>query len=281
MKTAVIDLGSISARMTIWDNDGKIIYQNRIAVRLSENLEPTNRLSPAAMVRAISALSIFSDVIEKENCTHVRAVATEAVRRAQNKNEFIKDVFSQTGIKLEVLSGDDESYFDYLACRDLIGKENALILDMGGGSFELIKLDGGSLSDHISLPYGAVVATDKIGDKYKLLPFFQNLFSTLPLLSCVKAEKIVAMGGSARCLCLYVKGTPSGEIEKDELLTAFDTLLSMDKDGLSKISAFSGRADVVLAGIAPFCALLKLSGAKKIVVTQNGLREGIYKQCLS
>ncbi len=279
MNIAIIDLGSNSARMTVWSaEDGtlRVIYNDRKYVRLSEGLSESGSLSEVPMARTISALLDFYKVTERLSCAKVLSVATEAVRRAANSEDFIKRVHNETGLSLRVLSGAEESLADFYASGELI-ESNALIMDVGGGSLELIAAERGKMLGHVCLPLGAVVMTDRFGsDCGALLRFFTEEFSRLELLGGFHPEKIIGLGGSVRALFDFSVGKEQGAfMAADEFFDISDRIFSMDENTLSKESAFRDRADIIKAGIAPFYALLKLTGAGGVTLNNRGVREGM------
>ena len=144
MKIAIIDLGSNSARMTIWKISGskiEVVINKRLYVRLSEGLSKDNLIKEEPFKRTLSALFEFSDIIKHEKCEIVKAVATETIRRAENSDEILKIIYAETGIKVEILTGDDEARYDYLAAKDLTGNHTAFLMDVGGGSIEIIRAE--------------------------------------------------------------------------------------------------------------------------------------------
>ena len=281
MRNAIIDLGSNSVRMSIWD-DRKRIYNSRLFVRLSEGLASDNLLKEEPCNRTISALSEFSKKIAELSPDNLRVVATEALRRADNSKEFIARVKNETGLEIEILSGDDESYYDYLSAKDLISNKNAFLLDVGGGSLELIKVKNGSLESHICLPLGAVVMTDLCSDDAKLLE--EKIRYEFQKLSFFDGESydIIGLGGSVRTFFTHVKANAHGEIlEKDEFYSFAEDIFSKDREYLKKIPAFHERFDVIKAGIIPFYVLFDMANSEKIILSNKGVREGILEECLS
>lgn len=279
MNIAVIDLGSNSARMTVWRAEGNalsVLYNDRKYVRLSEGLADDDLLKPEPVERTLSALADFKAVCGRLNCDNVIAVATEAVRRAENGEAFIKKVLEQTGIRIRVLSGEDESLADFYASEEFVGS-GALIMDVGGGSLELIKAGKAGMLGHVCLPYGAVVMTDRFGaDRGALDHFFTEEFSHLDLVKDFHPESIIGLGGSVRALFDFSVGKDQGAfLSADEFFKVCESIFAMDYPSLSKCPAFRDRADIIKAGIAPFYALLKLTGAKGVTLNNRGVREGM------
>lgn len=284
MKIAIIDLGSNSVRMTVWQcsrEKNEVIYNGRKYVRLSEGLSSDNFLKEAPIERTLAALTEFKATIDSLSCERVCAVATEAVRRAENGREFAERVRTEFGFDLRVLSGADESRYDFYASLDLVNS-SALIMDVGGGSLELIRCNSDSVLKHTCMPHGAVVMTDRFGTDFSALAdFFTRRFSRLDMLKGASESKIIGLGGSIRALFDWASQKKQGMVmPTDRLIEAILLISKMPTDELSQIPAFSERADVIKAGLAPFYALARVTGAKEIVLNNHGVREGILFECL-
>ena len=284
MYIAIIDLGSNSARMTVWRAEGKelaAVYNDRKYVRLSEGLAETGLLGEEPMARTVSALKEFCAVTRRFFCRHVIAVATEAVRRAGNSGDFIKRVHDETALSLRVLSGEEESLADFYASEEFTDSD-ALIMDVGGGSLELIACRDGKMLGHVCLPFGAVIMTDRFGgDRGALIRFFTEEFSRLELIKGFRHEKIIGLGGSIRALFDFSVGKNQGAyMRADEFSETAERIFSMEESALSSEGAFRDRADIIKAGIAPFYALASLTCAQGIILNNRGVREGMLLQWL-
>jgi exopolyphosphatase/guanosine-5'-triphosphate,3'-diphosphate pyrophosphatase len=113
------------------------------AVQLGHGLEASGRLSRAAMGRTIQALRICQKKIEKHGVRRMRLVATEACRRARNARDFIRHVRRETGLNLEIIQPEEEARLAVISCAPLVSKrtEQLLVVDIGGGSTELVWID--------------------------------------------------------------------------------------------------------------------------------------------
>ena len=285
MKIAIIDLGSNSARMTVWKISGskiEVSVNKRLYVRLSEGLSEYNLIKEEPFKRTLSALMEFSDIIKYEKCEIVKAVATETIRRAENSDDILKIIYAETGIKVEILTGDDEARYDYLAAKDLTGKQTAFLMDVGGGSIEIIRAENDAVEGHISLPLGAVVATDKAGaDLCSLNKLFTDEFSILPFVNETKNSVIIGLGGSIRSLFSYADKLYDGAtLSRDEFFEVYEKIVTEDREILKQRPNFSDRYDIINAGLTPYSVLFKLTGAEKIILCNRGVREGILIECL-
>ncbi len=143
---AALDLGTNSCRMLIAQPRGsqfQVIDSFSKTVQLGAGLEASGKLSRASMARTIQALRICQKKIEKHDVRRMRLVATEACRRARNAREFIRQVRRETGLSLEVIQPEEEARLAVISCAPLVSQrtEQLLVVDIGGGSTELVWID--------------------------------------------------------------------------------------------------------------------------------------------
>ncbi|MFN6924256.1 MAG: Ppx/GppA phosphatase family protein [Tabrizicola sp.] len=143
---AALDLGTNSCRMLIAQPQGSqflIVDSFSKSVQLGVGLEASGRLGRASMIRTIQALRICEKKIEKHGVTRMRLVATEACRRARNARDFIRQVRRETGLSLEIIAPEEEARLAVISCAPLVNPstEQLLVVDIGGGSTELVWID--------------------------------------------------------------------------------------------------------------------------------------------
>ena len=143
---AALDLGTNSCRMLIAQPMGaqfQVIDSFSKAVQLGYGLEASGRLSRASMVRTVQALQICRRKIEQHGVTRMRLVATEACRRARNSRDFMRMVRRETGLAVEIIPAEEEARLAVISCAPLVdrGTEELLVVDIGGGSTELVWID--------------------------------------------------------------------------------------------------------------------------------------------
>ncbi len=143
---AALDLGTNSCRMLIAQPKGSgfhVVDSFSKSVQLGAGLERTGRLSRSSMARTIQALRICQQKIKRNKVTRMRLVATEACRRAKNASEFIRRVKRETGLTLEIIEPEEEARLAVISCAPLVSTrtEQLLVVDIGGGSTELVWLD--------------------------------------------------------------------------------------------------------------------------------------------
>lgn len=143
---AALDLGTNSCRMLIAQPRGsqfQVVDSFSKTVQLGVGLEASGRLSRASMGRTIQALRICQKKIEKHQVRRMRLVATEACRRARNARDFIRQIRRETGLSLEIIAPEEEARLAVISCAPLVSRrtEQLLVVDIGGGSTELVWID--------------------------------------------------------------------------------------------------------------------------------------------
>ncbi|WP_420863368.1 Ppx/GppA phosphatase family protein [Algirhabdus cladophorae] len=143
---AALDLGTNSCRMLIARPEGDqfaVVDSFSKSVQLGAGLEGTGRLSRASMGRTVQALRICQQKLKRHNVQNMRLVATEACRRAKNAKDFMRYVRRETGLKLEIIEPKEEARLAAISCAPLVGRDTdqLLIVDIGGGSTELVWVD--------------------------------------------------------------------------------------------------------------------------------------------
>ena len=143
---AALDLGTNSCRMLIAQPKGSgfhVVDSFSKSVQLGAGLERTGRLSRASMSRTVQALRICQQKLKRNKVKRMRLIATEACRRAKNSREFIRQVKRETGLTLEIIQPEEEARLAVISCAPLVSTktEQLLVVDIGGGSTELVWID--------------------------------------------------------------------------------------------------------------------------------------------
>ncbi|HYD23945.1 MAG TPA: Ppx/GppA phosphatase family protein [Croceibacterium sp.] len=315
---AAIDLGTNNCRLLIArpaaENFVVIDAFSRV-VRLGEGLAQTGRLSEAAMDRAVSALRVCADKLRRRNVHLARSVATEACRRAANGAAFIERVRDETGIRLDIISAQEEARLAVLGCHILLesGIGPAVIFDIGGGSTELVLIEPGAPVPHIldwlSVPWGVVSLTETVnaklggrddgGPEARLARYAEmrrlvaDSFAEFarriePWLS----EDVRLLGTSGTVTTLasvhldlpqYDRRAVDGLIVPSaamrDIATRLSTMAPEDRRELPCIG--NERADLVVAGCAILEAILDIWPADRLGVADRGIREGILRSLMA
>jgi exopolyphosphatase / guanosine-5'-triphosphate,3'-diphosphate pyrophosphatase len=296
-KIAIIDMGSNSVRMIImkiFDNGSyKMIDQAKEMVRLSEGMAEDNMLQPAAVKRTVVALKLFRKFIEYYDVGKTIAVATAGVRNAVNGDEFIRKVIDETGFEFDVIPGEMEAYYDYLGVINTIAVDNCVILDIGGGSTEIIHVEKRRVKNSVSIPFGAVNMTEKFlgkgeTDKEKLEKleiFIREKLKGLGWLDEIAELPVVGLGGSIRTVAkinkrekgYFIEGLHNYIMELSEVREVYKNVTEAKNSERKEMPGLQkDRADIIAAGLVPLKVLMEYINSKMLVVSGNGLREGVF-----
>ena len=292
MKTAVIDLGSNSARIGIYIYDGKVKELTRVRynTRLAEGLEKDNLLKDIPMERTVEAFVKFKKLIDDEKCEKVVAVSTESLRRAENSDVFIEKVKEKTGIDIEIIDGESECKYGAIAASMSTQYKSFYVLDVGGGSFELSKVKNRETTDFVCLPYGCVVVSEKfkpdINGPEEMNSFLKSVFDNLSWLN--ETLPVVSLGGSAKEIARAVykdKGytfDPDGmKASSETAYKLYDAVIKTPVEERHNVFGMEkARADIINAGLATIVNLLKKVDAEEIVFCTKSIREGVAQSIL-
>jgi exopolyphosphatase/guanosine-5'-triphosphate,3'-diphosphate pyrophosphatase len=160
---AVIDIGSNSMRVLVYEiyenNSFKIIDEEKRMTRLGQFIDNRNNLSDEGIQKLLITLDFFKILCDKNNVVEIIVVATEAVRRAENKNEILALVKNNINLDIRILSGLEESAYGYTTIKATMDIDNAILIDIGGSSMEITLVKDKKISNGISLPLGSIPLT--------------------------------------------------------------------------------------------------------------------------
>ena len=298
MRIAAIDVGSNSIRQIIADvsPEGVIghIDEMKAAPRLATGLESSGSLDEAAMTRAIDALAKMASLAKQVNADKIVAVATSAVRDADNAAEFIRRVKSQTGLELQILTGEDEARLSYrsaLAHFEL-GNSRTAVVDLGGGSLELALTFDGIVDRLMSLPLGAVRLTERFlsnGDGTKKLGKLRRhvaevIRENVPVRPW-RGARLIGAGGTFTNLAGMVlsrdgivtaRSVQGAVVSRNDVEHLLDTLAAMSVEERRRVPGLNeARADIIVAGLSVVAELMARLDGRDVEVSRYGIREGI------
>lgn len=300
MRLAAIDIGSNSVHMIVADTNGPYSYQvidrERERVKLGAGAFRTGRLMPGPFEAAVQALERSAALCNRLRVDKILAVATSAVREASNGQKFLDAVESRTGIKPRLIGGKEEARLIYRGVRHAtdLERRKGLILDLGGGSLEIMYANANRLIVSKSLPLGVQRLKDMFGSEDPLSRKSRNKLKRLvqdtvgPLLKTIRKrgiDLVVGTSGSHMTLgltCLRRRGRdPWGslngyEILATELRDLAGELLSTDAAGRTRLPGIdSRRSDVIHFGAAVLDTALNIVKADKFQLCGASLRDGI------
>ena len=300
MRIATIDIGSYSVTLTVAEVKNRnieILLERGYITSLGSGVKETGHLREDRVEETLRVLEEYRKEIEKLGVDKVVAVATEALRRAENAEEFLKLVRERTGIEVKIITPQEEGELAFLATAYSLRPEGEfLVVDQGGGSTEFIFGSDMKVKDMVSLPIGIVNLTESFlkhdppteEEVKNLMDFLEEKIKPLKR----EVDEIVGLGGTITTLVALEKGVypydPSrihGErLSLEALKKLFKTLVSMPyKERSRKFKQIEDRrAEVIVSGIAMFVKLLEVFDKEKIRVGDWGVKHGlIVKEVLS
>ncbi len=297
LRLAAVDVGSNSIHMAIAqiDADGGVttIWRMKEMVGLGRISFPSKRLTAEAMRRAFEVLARFQRIARQRNCEKLIAIATSAVREANNGGQFVKRVRGELGLFLKVVSGREEARLIYLAVRHALPLDHRphLIVDIGGGSVEMIVGDQTQTLMLESRKLGAArltaqyIKSDPISDddQKKLRRLFERELG--PVVTAIQKHqpvRLIGTSGTLESIAAMCGGVESTTIERGQFGKLFKQLLASDSAARDKIAGLdAARKDQILAGMFVVDELFARLNFDRIDLCHAALREGILLDYLS
>ncbi len=301
---AVLDIGSNTIRLLIAevesaDSFKRVHYQHHIA-RLGEGLQQSGKLGEAGKSRA---LAVFREVIKvcesfAISACDIRAVATAAVREADNGYDFVAEVSDKTGLNIQVISGDQEALLALkgakLGLPQTVGQD-MLLFDIGGGSTEFSRVVQAKLQDSTSVKLGVVRLTElfltsdppsttdyhamkKASEAFlKKVEDFWGEHKSLPKYLVGTAGTVTTLAAIAQNMRHYEAESINGyHMAASDFYDLRNRLKRMTNDERVNIPALEkGREDVIIAGLAIIDALFERWGYEEFLSVDSGLLEGL------
>jgi exopolyphosphatase/guanosine-5'-triphosphate,3'-diphosphate pyrophosphatase len=298
-RLAAIDVGSNSIRLLVAEygpHSGiTVIDEVKEQPRLAGGVAQTGRLDPAAMDRAVAALTRMHGVAERRGVSRIAAVATSAVREATNGEEFVRRVKEEVGLDLRIIDAETEAALSYRSVAHHFPLEGGrtVIADIGGGSLELISAVDGLIEHTVSLPFGAVRLTElHLADQSeqrravkKLRAYLGRQFRRRLPLRDWGAPTLIGSGGSFTNLGRMTavrRGLSAADpvhgaaVTIAEIEHLLDLLTGMSPENRAQVEGLNPqRADIILAGLAVTAELIERIEARELKISAFGLREGL------
>jgi len=302
-RTAVVDLGSNSFRLVVftagpgWWKRTDEIYE---PVRIGEGMGATGELGAEPVARALATVDVFTHFCAAADLhgDDVVAVATSAIREAGNGPEFVARARAESGLDIRVISREEEARFGYLAAVNSTTLRDGAVLDLGGGSLQLVRVEDRVATALESWRLGAVRMTERFladgehaskKDLDKLRAHVAGKLERAPWVAALAGApapaRLVGLGGTIRNIAAAARraagvpelGAQGYLVSADALDALVDRLAGLPARERGSVSGIkAARADIILAGAVTVQAVLRKLGAAGLEVTEAGLREGVF-----
>ncbi|MBQ5587964.1 MAG: phosphatase [Selenomonadales bacterium] len=293
MLHGVIDIGSNTIRLSVYQvADGKItrLLHKKESVGLASYIKD-GVMSARGIDKACAVLREYKEILENFSITELHVFGTASLRNIYNTVEAVEEIRCRTGLRVDVISGRKEAIFDFVGATRSVGLSDGLLIDVGGGSSELVVYREKKIVEVCSIPIGALnlyteyvkglFPTDKEKKTIRKrvvteLARYPSILGTYPV--------ICGVGGTVRAL-LGLTNEYMGmeetcrEMTVRELKQAVKRLDRSDKERLDIIMETApDRVRTMITGIVLWETLLKVFGAETVLVSTSGVREG-YLYC--
>ena len=302
MRVSAIEIGTNSTKFIIaqLNENGavEVITRTSTVNRLSSGMYPENSLKPEAIEKGIEIIGNMINESNAQGAQLVSIFSTSVLRDAGNKEAFIGRIKELFGIDINVISGEEEAQLAYMACREVVDDKSQKfsVIDIGGGSTEIIIGNGTDIEQKISLDVGAVrltemfVSHDPVEDSEieQMTAYIEKQINERESLD-LSGLQLVGTGGTIKTLgTLFYQKDHSKEktingkvIKKYEIELLFSMLKLLNIDSKKKLIGLNPkRADVITSGIRILLSVMDKFRLEEIKISSQGVLEGFIAQYL-
>lgn len=289
-RCAVVDLGSNSVRLVVYEGQGRnpiAIFNEKAVLRLGKGLQATGRLNEAGVAQALKVMVRYHVIARAMRAEPFAVLATAAVRDASNGPEFVEALRERMpGAEVRVLTGAEEARLSAAGLHCGIPGADGILADIGGGSLELVRLDPAGVRHAATLRLGVIRLNERAdGNLERARGIADGDLATLPWLSEGAERTLYLVGGAWRALArvqMQHVRYPLHIVHHYGIAQDAARELTQLVTGASKPEKLPGaprrRAEDLPYAALVLRRLLKATGARRVVFSAYGIREGWYLQ---
>jgi len=291
-------MGSNTIRLEIYrleDNTIQSVLHKKDMAGLASYVDGKGNLTEKGIAKAVSVLREFNAILAGIRVSEKYAFATASLRNVGNTEEALAAIRAQTGLDLRVLSGEQEAVCGYIGATHYLPVTEGVMVDIGGGSTELVFYRDGRIQEALSMPVGSLNMYTKyvqalIPNQNEMMTIAGAVRAELDKIdkSAAAYEIICGVGGTIRAACKLnneIFGIPASNrvMETEHIGEIIETIRGGDKESLHHIlKAVPERIHTVIPGMTVLQAVADYFHCKTIHVSQYGVREGyLFQQLLS
>lgn len=302
-RIAAIDIGSNSVRSVIVDIlDGerhRLLDDEKAYTRLSQGLDATGRLSGEAMDETIDALRRMLQIAETFEVKTIRAIATAAVRKAANASQFLGRIEDELGLTVETISQEEEGRLAFVSAAGSLQVDGRVaVIDIGGGSVEIVRATGHEIEFITSLPIGAVVISERYHredpiprkEYRRMRTHIRRMLAEALGDDPDPVHTLIGSGGTLNALAAMTASarqpsysTVHGfELTRADLVHHLAQLSRSTAKERAEIKALPpNRIDIILAGTVVVDETMRALGTNTLIVNSKGVREGLVLEMIA
>ena len=290
MNVAIIDLGSNTIRLSIYSVDQTNRFENLLnkkeTVGLASYIE-NGSMSENGIIRAISTLNRDKTICDGFGIHDIHVIATAPLRNIDNSDYAIERIQKATGLTIHLLSGEQEATLDFegaMLCTDI---QDGLLIDIGGGSTELVCFKDHKILQAISLPIGSLLGYTKFFKSLTptkkqikaLKQHFNELLSVTDFIKTQNTTHAIGVGGSIRAVNKCFKRSYSLNdnmvLTTKQIKSLYKLIKTMDDDGLNLIlKSAPDRIHTIISGMTILMVILDHFDVDDLTISSYGVREG-------
>ncbi len=284
----IIDIGSNTMRLSCYrvvDRTLISTFHKKVMAGLAGYVDEKKCLSKEGIEKAVKVLKDFKTIIMCVGVDNFYIIATASLRNVENTEEIVEKIRKKTDMHVQVLSGKEEAMYDFKGATYCTKLEEGLVVDIGGGSTELVPFEGTNVKKAASIPMGSLNLFSKYVDD-----LFPNENEEQEIRGCVKKEfekldierkkEILGVGGSNRaCLKLYNDfynlGAGNSEMDCEKIHEMLKNFCSNKKNGMGRIlKMVPDRIHTIIPGMIVLDEVSRYYKCKKVQISNWGVREG-------
>lgn len=294
MRVGLIDVGSNTIRVVVYeysDKNFKEIVNEKQFCELISYVEE-NELSEEGVEKLKDCISTMANLCRLLACEEIHCFATASIRNIKNSNEVIQEVEDAAKVKLDIITGEMEAFYDFTGLKELIPDEDAVGFDLGGGSCQIFYYKNKKLQESVSYPLGSLKTYNTFvkgllpnkKERAKIAKNAKQYLQENKKMALLKLDTLYAMGGSARaCARLHKSLTgdsrsiPFYTLNYDELGKMLEILDDFGLNGVKLLNrVLPERTHTIVPAIVTIQTVMNYVGAKKICIVKSGVREGFF-----
>ena len=298
LRVGIIDIGSNSIRLVIYETNKsdsyRVIDEAKHAARLSQYIDREGNIPREALEAVGETLRYFKQLCDAAGVTEIHAVATAAIRNANDSSAILELFKQRSGLDVRILSGEQEAHYGFLGLVNTMDITSGYLIDIGGGSTEITLIVDRTVADSFSFPYGAVQLAKQYGSdeedqlnqlESKIRSLLERAADKHPWIRSRPGLPMYGLGGTVRALAnIHMKQVQyslplthhykMSEHDVEELIGQVAAVPSEDRkqiEGLSK-----SRADIIIPGSLILKTFFRLCRCTHYIVSASGLRDGLF-----
>lgn len=287
---ALVDIGSNTMRMNIYkckNNNIDLLFTSKQSAGLAGYVE-NGIMSKKGIKKAIEALKSFMEIVNHFEIDKMYVFATAALRNVYNSESAVSEIEKATGLDIDVISGEQEARLDFIGATKLFDLKEGILVDIGGGSTEIVTFKNQKIISAISFPLGSLnsykmYVSEILPNKKEIKDIKNHLERELSGLTQIDKENykvLCGVGGSIRATrklhnWIYEAPSDNNTISSKNLKSMVKFLSKGSKESIDAILQVSpDRVHTILPGIIILNEIVKKFGSDEIIVSDYGVREG-------